>query len=453
MSAMAVLIGIFGKFNSVLAVQVTGIVVLVIFGVFALRFAERMSEERGLQVSPFWRGMYLAAALAYYPLAFWTLLGMETGLVGAAIVAAAWYALTSPAERVSRALVLAAGTAILARPDALVAVAVIFLFRLYGSPRDRRGLTGVLAEAALVAGIAATAVAFRVLYYGEWVPNTYTLKIEGYALAFRLAEGRRFVTPFLGTAAVPLAIAAVGLVLRPSRWAALPVALFAAAVACQVWVGGDAWDYWRFLAGSVPVLVLAAVVEARALVAASTSSRRQNFIVVALLAVMVWRLNARFAPEIAFDALPYEVEPTGRAATRGLALHDVTSEAATIGVFRAGAIVYFADRRGVDFLGKSDPHVARLRPDLSSIEGRYGMQSVPGHNKYDLTYSILRRRPTYVERWWWGSQDLTAEATALYVRASYKGVRLHLLKDSPDVRWDALDEVRPLLSTRPAIGR
>jgi hypothetical protein len=434
---MAALIGLFGKVNGVLAVQVIGIAVMATFGVFALRFAERMSEERGLSVSPFWRGLYLATALAYYPLAYWTLSGMETGLVAVGIIAAAWYALASPKDRLSWPLVLASGIATLARPDALIPVVVIFVFRLFSSPRHRRG---VLVEAMLVAAVVATAAVFRFLYYGEWVPNTYTLKIVGYPLAFRLAEGRRFITPFLGTAAVPLAIAVVGLVLRPGRWTGLPVALFGAAVGYQVWVGGDAWDYWRFLAGTVPVLVLAAVVEARLFVATGRPfSLRQDAVVLAVLAVMVWRLNARFAPEMLFDALPYEVEANGRAVNTGLALKAATSEAATIGVFRAGAIVYFAERRGVDFLGKSDRHIARLRPDLSGIEGRYGMRSVPGHNKYDLDYSILRLRPTYVERWQWGSQDVTAEVEALYVKTLYKGVRLHLLQGSPDVRWNDLD--------------
>jgi hypothetical protein len=407
------------------------------FGVFALRFAERMSEQGGLHVSPFWRGLYLASALAYYPLAYWTLSGMETGLVAVGILAAAWYALASPKDRVSWPLVVASGIATLGRPDALIAVVVLFVFRLWGSPRHRRA---VLVEATLVAAVVATAAVFRFLYYGEWVPNTYTLKIVGYPLGFRLAEGRRFITPFLGTAALPLAIAVVGLVLRPGRWTGLPVALFGAAVGYQVWIGGDAWDYWRFLAGSVPLLVLAAVVEARIVVgAASTFSLRRDAVVLALLAVMIWQLNARFAPEVLFGAPPYEVEANGRAVNTGLALKAVTTEGATIGVFRAGAIVYFAERLGVDFLGKSDRHIARLRPDLSGIEGRYGMRSVPGHNKYDLGYSILRLRPTYVERWQWGSQDVTAEVQALYVKTFYKGVRLQLLQGSPDVRWNELD--------------
>jgi hypothetical protein len=449
---MAALIAGFGKSGGVLAVQVMGVAVLVTFGLFALRFAQGMAAERGVPSSPWWNAVYLAAALAYYPLAYWTLLGMETGLVGAAIVAASWYALASPAGRVSRPLVVAAGIALLARVDGLLPVAVVLAFRTGGAPRDRRGLTACLVEAASVAAIAAAALAFRVLYYGEWVPNTYTLKVEGYAVAFRLAEGWRFVVPFLGTVALPLGVAVVGLILRPGRWVALPVALFGTAVVFQVWVGGDAWDYWRFLAGSVPLLVLTAATEARALVAGSLR-RRQDLVVLALLLAMAWRSNARFAPEIAFASPVHDVEGNWRAARVGLALREVTTGAATVGVFRAGATVYFAERSGVDFLGKSDPYIARLRPDISSIEGLYGMRTVPGHNKYDLAYSILHRRPTYIERWFWGSQLLAPQASGLYVRAYYKGVRLHLLRDSPDVRWEALDEVRPLLSKEPPVGR
>ena len=35
------------------------------------------------------------------------------------------------------------------------------------------------------------------------------------------------------------------------------------------------------------------------------------------------------------------------------------------------------------------------------------MISVPGHNKYDLDYSIKQLRPTYVEASAWGAQDIT----------------------------------------------
>ena len=104
----------------------------------------------------------------------------------------------------------------------------------------------------------------------------------------------------------------------------------------------------------------------------------------------------------------------------------------------AGAIPYFTGRRAVDFLGKSDAHVGRLAPDLSGSVGWAGMSSVPGHNKYDLGYSLQTLLPTWAERFRWGRQDLTGWGREHYVRIEYEGLALHFRKGAPEVRWSAL---------------
>jgi hypothetical protein len=68
------------------------------------------------------------------------------------------------------------------------------------------------------------------------------------------------------------------------------------------------------------------------------------------------------------------------------------------------------------------------------------MNSVPGHNKYDLRYSIVNLQPTYVQGFRWGRQDLSQWARANYDSVSHKGVPLWLRRGSGDVRWDL---VRP----------
>jgi len=97
----------------------------------------------------------------------------------------------------------------------------------------------------------------------------------------------------------------------------------------------------------------------------------------------------------------------------------------------------------VDFLGKCDPRVARLPPDTTGAISWSGLRSVPGHNKYDLRYSILQRRPTYVAGLKWGRQDVTREGLRYYERLpidflTWSDFDLHavlLLKDSRDADW------------------
>jgi hypothetical protein len=101
-------------------------------------------------------------------------------------------------------------------------------------------------------------------------------------------------------------------------------------------------------------------------------------------------------------------------------------------------IPYYTGLRATDFLGRTDKTIAGLPADLSGAVGWNGMYSVPGHNKYDLTYSIQKLEPTYIEASRWGGQDITAWVSQHYVRVKYKGVELWLLRDSQDVRWQLL---------------
>ena len=65
------------------------------------------------------------------------------------------------------------------------------------------------------------------------------------------------------------------------------------------------------------------------------------------------------------------------------------------------------------------------------------MRSVPGHNKYDLEYSLISKNATFTQLLKLGNQDLNNGQR--YVRIFYKGVPLWLQKDSPLVRWELLE--------------
>ena len=101
----------------------------------------------------------------------------------------------------------------------------------------------------------------------------------------------------------------------------------------------------------------------------------------------------------------------------------------------AGTIPYFVDRKAYDFLGKADPYIASLPADTSGSVSLDNLNSVPGHNKYDLNYSIKTLRPTYVQGFKWGSQNLTDWAESVYTTIEYQGVEILFLKDSPFVLW------------------
>ncbi|HSR30360.1 MAG TPA: hypothetical protein VLY63_07325, partial [Anaerolineae bacterium] len=235
----------------------------------------------------------------------------------------------------------------------------------------------------------------------------------------------------------------------PSLQKAYLGAFLLAALAYEMYAGGDYYNYWRFMAPAIPlviVVVLHALGDAlarRPVWKLSGSQRAalnrpspgwQRAGVLAVVMLLVISANRRFLGEA---MLPPSLDAGARDYVNlAVAIRAATTPDATVGVVRAGIIPYYTGRKAVDFLGKNDPYIAHLPPDLSGQINWFGMYSVSGHNKYDLEYSIKQRLPTYVEGFEWGAQNLNDWAATHYVLVKYKGMRLDLLRNSADVRWD-----------------
>ncbi len=444
---MALVTTFFHRSAAVLVMQVAGIPVMLIAAWLTARIFRVIAGEVRLAETRFAEAAVFAAVLAYYPLAFWSLLGMETGLLAALLTGAVLCSLLY-LERDEPCLFLLScvllGLAFLTRNDALIYAAVLLGYvgwRLLARPLGRRlwfaGLAILLAFVAAQEG-------FRYFYYGAWVPNTYTLKLVGMPLLDRLRNGLGFVGPFLIQAGV---LWLVGLATVLSCRRASLYYLFAfvlMSLAYQIYVGGDAWARWRMLAPTVPLLLVLFVLGCVRLVRLVLASARPRFLGLALCAILlvgVASADAKWLQEIVLRTRPGSDTTAVNEINVAIAINAVTQETATIGVFYAGIVPYYTGRKAIDFLGRSDPHIAQLPPDLSGRISWDGMYSVPGHNKYDLTYSIASLWPVSVEGFRWGSQDLTAWSKAYYVTVTYKTVVLYLLRGSPAVNWDRVQYV------------
>jgi hypothetical protein len=66
--------------------------------------------------------------------------------------------------------------------------------------------------------------------------------------------------------------------------------------------------------------------------------------------------------------------------------------------------------------------------------------TIPGHNKYDLAYSIRKLQPTYIQDFEWGKENLRPWAINNYVRLNYAtpygDITVILRRDDPTVNWD-----------------
>ncbi len=156
-----------------------------------------------------------------------------------------------------------------------------------------------------------------------------------------------------------------------------------------------------------------------------------GLLTVLCFAAVIISIDLPFQPETSHFTKPYRAPADNVSVNTAIALNDLLRKGATIGVFRAGTVPYYTDFKAIDFLGKSNSDIAHLPPDMSGAVSWFGMSSVPGHNKYDLTYSIIMAKPTYVEGLVWGRQDLTEWAENRYVKVDYDGVTLYLLTTLP----------------------
>jgi len=344
----------------------------------------------------------VAATALCYPLIFWTLRGMEVGLLALLLSLALVQALRlaeTGAPRTAWGLGGLLAVGLLVRPDfAVAAISIGAVVALAVPPSARaRALAPLAICAVATVGLH---TAFRIGYYGDPLPNTYYLKMTGYLLEVRVGRGvsvfmdsvRQHLWPLLlfgGVAALDP---------RARRLLAFRLLAIVAVMQCgySVWVGGDAWEEFvfanRFVAVVLPCFVLCAAKGIDAVVArvaAGVGGRSAAVVAAAVCMALAWLpVNV---PHFArwFDSGAIIVDKDHRLAQRGLWIRERTPEDTRIGVMAAGAVPYFARRFAIDLLGKSDVVIAHSPPVDPGV-------FYPGHTKWDYRYSLGELRPDLI---------------------------------------------------------
>lgn len=214
----------------------------------------------------------------FYPLTFWTLRGMEVGFLSLLLAQSALCVLDLgdlSAEETRRrrlvvgklALLLSLG--FLTRDDfAVPSLIVIAGAAIVSPPMLRRSVFCSLAG--ILATVIVVRLTFRMAYYGDWVPNTYHLKVDGFPLRERLLHGGKALagTMLFNLGGLAL-VAGWNFFFGPLRrnrhkveW--LLLVLLIAQISYSVYVGGDAWEWMsyanRYLCvASMPLLMLVAL--------------------------------------------------------------------------------------------------------------------------------------------------------------------------------------------------
>ncbi len=321
------------------------------------------------------------------PVAVWAIGGLEQPLVAGLL---AWsLALALPladaGAPASRRRVLGAGVPLallcLARPDGALFPFAIGVALLIVRPLGRSSLRLVLVLAILPAAAVAGQLAFRLAYYGEWVPNTAHAKVSLSEL--RLLGGLDYV--IAGAGAIPALAVGVGLAVvllfLPARWPRAAVLLLPG----LVWVGyvavigGDVFPAYRHL---VPLVVVAVFLVAEAAAWLSSLPLRVPAGAAALLLVPVTLYAGHHHPEVErarTEQWEWHGKIVGDMLRRGFA-----AEAPLIAVDSGGCIPYFSKLPALDLLGLNDRYLAKHPPP------GFGTGLI-GHELGDGAYALGRK--------------------------------------------------------------
>jgi arabinofuranosyltransferase len=412
-----------------------------------------------------------AAALtaAFYPLNYWSLMGMETALQALLATGAVFLALEIVEEGRDRHLALwgLAAFAYLLRMDLLLLFAGIQLWVLAsgGLRRGQRGrwLAGSLLPLAAVVGYGI----FRWIYFHDLLPNTYYLKLTGIPLEIRWLRGLATQLEFwrihllwlLPVLAGGFVIAAVN-----RRWrgrlllAALPFLLYAAYC---VYIGGDVWEIPaenvranRFLAFGIPLLfvlgngILNLGVDAllRRFPRAWSGDLPPRLLAAAVTITTLLLSNGLWLSDRTPDnwrALVVTDRPmlvvNHQLVYQGVRrLQTILLPDAVVAVFWAGIPAYFSDFRMVDLLGYNDRHIARGKAAFPYTVNEF-QRYVPGHAKWDNDYVFREHRPDAMSQIWGIPPDRVAPTLR---RHGYRR------REGFWVKWPS-DKLRPVTISDP----
>lgn len=441
-----------------LFIQVSG-AVFFIWSIFYVRRIARLVTGNGEWVPLI--AVFLTAF--YYPLTNWSLLGTEVSVLLLMTTAAVWMALqTIHTGAFNRWLYLLLGISTLVRFDMAVPFLVIwgFLFLVDAKNRRQHLLWGLSCVAVFLGG----QTLLRKLYYGDWLPNTYYLKMTGFPLSLRITRGAYVLYLLIQRMKwVVFLLPFTILLFRRDKMTVLVGLVFLGQIAYSVFVGGDAWEHRgganRYIALGMPMFMILFTAAAEGWVSlfARWGVRLLNkiwvkvhfetwahglgnavltLVCLAGLLYMNRLLDMNSLPYLFLQQPSFFIPGSERTAVDGLLLRQYTTPEATIAVIGAGNTPYFSHRYSLDLLGKSDQKIAheksRVLYDVSLINFR------PGHIKWDYAYSLGLMQPDVVTELLPSTYDIGEKYLGDYQKIMVNGHNMYFRTGSSHILWDKL---------------
>jgi len=328
---------------------------------WVIALADRLLRQ--LSNPPAWlRAVALVTLALSIDLVYWAINGFETTLLTAVFLWALSRAIDD-AERgaCSAWTFLLAGFLPIIRSDAADLTAIVAIVAFALGARRRLWALG-LSVLPLVLHLG-----FRVGYYGDWLPNTYYLKVAGRTGLFR--SGLGYLKGFAAAYPALTVLACAATVTTDNRRVRVLLGSLLVVVLHVMAVGADMFQHHRFVAPVLPVLVVLAATGVSA-----SADRRTLAAVLLVSTLMVSGINGRQSLWLASDN--GIMRPN---VVAGWLIARNTKPDATILVTAAGSLGYFSHRTAIDMLGKVDREIGHMAPR----EGEF-----TGHNHYDVDRSL-----------------------------------------------------------------
>jgi hypothetical protein len=451
-----------------------------------------------------WIPALVASTLPFqYSFIYWTLRGMEVGFLGFCLILMIISTVKlresgakAPIRKYWSFWIVAAVLGVFTRMDFLL-FATLNLIMLRPTKlsfsTNRSKLYQVLATGSVLTS-ALIVVLSQKFYYGDFLPNTYTLKMTGFSTIERISRGSAVILKTYSAPSI-IILAAIASVFRiRSKDKPLEVVRIISlnsllAITYSIWVGGDAWEgigkINRYLSVTQPILICLIAILLRKFV--KHSKFLQMFCLVLIIGsgltfglginpfryswikslplvatyillglLIILSKQRSFLRPLSFlltlvlltnvVALSLWIKRGGsefldredrNMYLLGADIGNLLKPQGKVAVLWAGAPIYYSKRAGIDLLGKNDKFVAQQDPVRNLESGVWNSTFYPGHNKWNYDYSIGVLKPDMIAQYWGEISDSKFFAWG-YKKCTFQDSEYWLLSKSSQINWHQL---------------
>jgi len=302
-------------------------------------------------------------------------------------------------------------------------------------------------------------LSWQKMYYGDFLPNTYYLKVVGYYKQDMVIRGlysvlKSFLMPIVFIFIISAMMKRGTNSRKTKDFFYLSCMIFLSIICYVIYVGGDAWEVFGkinrfisvaqplyvvllgfgislFLTDKLPLKIYNRWAVAAVLISTLGYGIRVNplrysftfvlavFLVVALFFFLLLKtkFNRRVLPFIFIICIISSntlsiaswflsgakdgMEASDRYNYQvAIDINTILKQNGKAAVIFAGSPIYFSDRGGVDLLGKNDTYVAQQTPNFTDYVGEWNSNFYPGHNKWNFEHSIGFLKPDMIAQYW-----------------------------------------------------